>query len=169
MLSLVPYIIPKNFYKKSSDAVRTSFTMTAARCSYISCVHDSTPLWDLIDTPTTLHKLLSVGARSFTEIDHDATRNVIGVRYATPWPWHVLIPWSSDHVISHPSHLVILVFHIHIIIPMQIPLLIPRDNCRNPHIYSSLLCGFSPIIPSIISSSFYTSSLSLFYFQNLKG
>jgi hypothetical protein len=112
---------PRNLCRKSPDASRTSFTMTATRCPYISCVHDFTLLWDLIDVPTTLHHVLSVCARSFTKIDHDATRNMIGVRYATPWPWHVLIPWSSDHVISHPSHLVILVFHIHIIIPMQTP------------------------------------------------
>jgi hypothetical protein len=121
MLSLVPCIIPRNLCKKSLDAARMSFTLTAAQCLYISSVPDSTLLWDLIDAPTTLHHVLSVCARSFTEIDHDATRNVIGVWYATPWPWHVLILWSLDHVISYPGHLVIITFHIHIIIPMQAP------------------------------------------------
>jgi hypothetical protein len=119
--SLSPYIIPRNLCKKSPDATRTSFTMTATRCLYISCVHDSTPLWDLIDAPTTLHHVLSVCARTFTEIDHKATRNATGVQYATPWPCHVLIPWYLDHVISPPNHLVILALHMHIIIPMQIP------------------------------------------------
>jgi hypothetical protein len=33
-----------------------------------------------------------VCARTFIEIDHDATKNVIGVQYVTPRPWHVLIP-----------------------------------------------------------------------------
>jgi hypothetical protein len=40
MFPLVPYIISENLYKKSPDAARISFTMTAARCLYISCVHD---------------------------------------------------------------------------------------------------------------------------------
>jgi hypothetical protein len=121
MLSLVSYIIPRNLCKKSPDAARMSFTMTVAWCLYISCVHDSTLLWDLIDVPTTSHCVLSVCARTFIEIDHDGTKNMIGKQYATLRPWHVLIPWSPNHVISPPSHLPILVFHIHIIISMQVP------------------------------------------------
>jgi hypothetical protein len=121
MLSFVLYIIPRNHSQKSPNAVRTSFNMTTARCLYISCVRDCTMLLDLFDAPTTLHHVLSVCIRSFTEIDHDATRNVIGVQYATQWPWYVLIPWSPDYMISQPSHLIILVLHIHIIIFMQIP------------------------------------------------
>jgi hypothetical protein len=72
---------------KSPDAARTSFTMTTARCLYISCVHDSTLLGDLFDALTTSHNVLSVCARSFTEIDRDATRSVIGVQYTTTQPW----------------------------------------------------------------------------------
>jgi hypothetical protein len=121
MLSLVPYIIPRNLCKKSPDAARMSFTMTVARCLYISCVHDSTLLWDLIDVPTTSHRVLSVCARTLIEIDHDSTKNMIGKQYATPRPWLVLIPWSPNHVISPPSHLAMLAFHIHINISMQVP------------------------------------------------
>jgi hypothetical protein len=169
MLSLVPYIIPRNLCKKCLDAVRTSFTMTTVRCLYISYVHDSTPMWDIIDALTTLHHKLSMYATTFTEIDHEGTKNMIGVQYATPWSWHVLILWSLNHVISHPSHLVILAFYIHIIIFMQVPCQSLGPITRNPHIYPSLPCGFTPIISSIISSSFYTSSLPWFYSQNLKG
>jgi hypothetical protein len=82
-------------------------------------VHDSTLLWDRIDALTTSHDMLSACARTFIEIDHDGMKNVIDMQYATPRHWHVLIPWSSDHVIFPPSHLVIPAFHIHIIIPMQ--------------------------------------------------
>jgi hypothetical protein len=121
MLSLVPYIIPRNLCQKSTDVARTSFTMIAAQCLYISCVHDSTLLWDPFDALTTSHHVLSVCAISFTKIDHDATRDVIRVRYATPRPWHILIPWSPDHEISHPSHLAILMFHIDTILSMQVP------------------------------------------------
>jgi hypothetical protein len=87
MLSLGSYIISENLCKKSPDAVRTSFIITTARCLYISYVHDSTLLWDLYDAPTTSHHVLSVCARSFTDIDRDATRNMIGVQYTTPQPW----------------------------------------------------------------------------------
>jgi hypothetical protein len=139
--------------------------MTVARCLYISCVHDSTLLWNPIDAPTTSHHVISVCVRSFTEIDHDATRDVIGVRYATPQPWHVLIPWSLNHVISHPSHLIILALHIHIIISMQVPCQSLKPICSE---LSSLPRRFSPIIPSIISSSIYTSSLPWFIFKTLK-
>jgi hypothetical protein len=66
--------------------------MTTSRCLYISYVHDSTLLRDLFDVLTTSHNVLSVCAISFTEMDHDATRDVIGVQYDTPRPWHVLIP-----------------------------------------------------------------------------
>jgi hypothetical protein len=152
MLSLVPYIIPKNICKKSPDAARISVTMTAAWCLYISCVHDSTLLWDLIDAPTTSHDMLSVCARTFIEIDHNGTKNVIELQYATSRPWHVLILWSPDHVISPPSHLVILAFHIHIIISMQVPCQFLEPIGPNPPIHS---CGFSPIIPSIISVILY--------------
>jgi hypothetical protein len=96
------------------------------------------------------------------------TKNVIGVQYATPLPWHVPIVWSLNHVISPPSHLVILVLHIHIIIPMQFPYQFLEPIARNPHIYPSLPCGFSSILPSIISSSFYTSSLPRFIIKTLK-
>jgi hypothetical protein len=116
-----------------------------------------------------LHIMCLVCVRTFTEIDHDATRNMIGVWYATPQPQHVLIPWYSDHVICHPSHLVILIFHIPIIIPMRVPCQSLEPIIWNPHICPSLPCGFSRIIPSIISSSVYTSSLPWFYFQNLEG
>jgi hypothetical protein len=169
MLPHVLHIISKNLYKKSPDAVKTSFTMTAARCLYISCVHEFTLLWDLFDALTTSHNALSVCARIFTEIDHDGTKNVIDMHYATPRPWYVLIPWSPDHMIFHYSHLIILVFHIHIIIPMEVPCESLESIARNPHIYPSLPCRFSPIITSIISLSFYTSLLSWFYFQKLKG
>jgi hypothetical protein len=160
MLSLVPYIIPRNLCKKSLDAARTSFTMTIAQCLHISCVHESTLLWDLIDVPTTSHRVLSACARTFIEIDHDSTKNVIGKQYDTPRPWHVLIPWSLDHLISPPSHHAILAFRIHIIISMQVPCQFQEPIAPNPPIYS---WGFSPIIPPIISLSFYTSSLPWFY------
>jgi hypothetical protein len=169
MLSLVPNIILRNLYKKSPNVARMSFTMTAARCLYISCVHDSTLLWDPFDVLTTSHHVLSVCARAFTEIDHDGTMNMNDMQYATPQPWHFLIPWSPDHVIFHPSHLVILVLHIHTIIPMKVPCQSLEPIVRNPHIHSSLPCGFSPIIPSIISLSFYKSSLPWFYLENIKG
>jgi hypothetical protein len=132
MLSLVPYIIPRSLCKKSPDATKTSFIMTAARCLYIFYVHDSTLLWDLFDAPTTSHHVLSVCVRTFVEIDHDSTKNVIGVQYVTPWPWHVLIPWSPDHVIFDPNYLIILVFHIHIIVPMQVPCQFQRAICLKP-------------------------------------
>jgi hypothetical protein len=121
------------------------------------------------DAPTTSHNVLSVCARTFIEIDPDSTKNMINMQYATPRPWHVLILWSSDNVISYPSHLVIIMFHIHIIIPMQVPFQFLESIARNTHIYPSLPCEFSPINPSIISSSFYTSSLPWFYLQNLEG
>jgi hypothetical protein len=92
MLSLVLYIMPRNLCKKSTDVARTLFTVTTARCLYISYVHNSTLLGYLFDAPTTSHHVLSVCAISFTEIDQDAIRNVIGVRYATPRNWHILIP-----------------------------------------------------------------------------
>jgi hypothetical protein len=136
MLSLVPNIIPRNLCKKSPDAARMSFTITVARCLYISYVHKSTLLWDLFDALTTSHNVLSVCARTFIKIDHDDTKNVIGMQYATPWLWHVLIPWSPDHVISHRSHLVIFMFHIHIIIPMQVPCQSIESFARNPPVYS---------------------------------
>jgi hypothetical protein len=133
LISLVPNMIPRNLCKKSPDAARTSFTMTVARCLYISYLHDSTLLWDLFDAPTTSHQVLSVCARSFTEINCDATMDMIGVRYATPWPCHVLISWSLDNVISPPRHLVNHAFHIHIIISMQAPCqsLVPSHHFIN--------------------------------------
>jgi hypothetical protein len=121
-------------------------------------------LWDLIDAPTTSHHMLSLCARSFTEIDHNATKNVIGMQYATPWPRHVLIPWSPDHVISPQPSYHPCVPHTHNY-PYACPLPIPKANFLD---LSSLPCRFSLIISSIISSSFYTSSLPWFYFQNLK-
>jgi hypothetical protein len=132
---------------------------------YISFVHDSTLLWDLIDAPTTSHHVLSMCALAFTNIGHNASKNVVGMQYATPWPRHVLIPWSPDHVIFPPSHLVILAFHIHINISMHVPCQSLEPIAENPSIYS---CLSRPIIPSIISSSFYTSSLPWFYLQNLE-
>jgi hypothetical protein len=138
MLSLVPYIIPRNLCKKSPDAAKTSFTMTVVWYLYISCVHDSTLLWNLFDALITSHNVLSVCART-------------------------VISRSCDF---HPSHLVILMFHIPIIISIQAPCQSIDPFTRNPPIYSY---WFSPIIPSIISSSFYTSSLPWFYFQNLEG
>jgi hypothetical protein len=110
--------------------------------------------------------VLSVCVRTFIEIDHDGTRNVIGVQYATPRPWHVLILWSLDQVIPHPSHLIILVLHIHIIICMQVPYQFLEPIAPNPQIYS---CKLSPIIPSVISSLFYTSSCLGFIFKSMKG
>jgi hypothetical protein len=166
MLSLVPYIIPINHWKKGPDAARTSFTMTIARCLYISCVHNSTLLWDLFDAPTTSHNVLSVCARTFIKIDHDGTKNMINMQYATPRHWHVLILWSPDHVISPLSHLIILVFHIHIIISMKVLCQSIEPFAPNPPIYSY---WFNPIIPSTISSSFYTSPLPWFYLQNHEG
>jgi hypothetical protein len=105
--------------------------------------------------------------QTFIEIDHDDTKNVIGMQYSTPRPWHVLIPWSTDHVISPSSLLVIHVFHIPIIIPMQALLPIDRANCRNLHIYSSLPCEFGPIIPPIMSSSYIYIIFSLDLFSKL--
>jgi hypothetical protein len=49
MLPLILYIISKNPYKKSLDIARMPSAMTIALCLYISCVHDSTLLWDLVD------------------------------------------------------------------------------------------------------------------------
>jgi hypothetical protein len=121
MFPHVLHIISENLYKKSSDAIRTPFIMTVVWCLYKSYVHDSTMLWDLFEAPTTSHHMLSVCARAFTEIDHDDTKNVIDMKYATPQPWHVLIAWSLNHVNFHSSHLIILAFHIHIIIPMHVP------------------------------------------------
>jgi hypothetical protein len=86
MLSLVLYIIPRNLYQKSPDAIWTSFIMTVARCLYISYVHDTTMLLDLVDALTTSQHVLSVCVRSFTEIDNDNDKNVISMQYATPWP-----------------------------------------------------------------------------------
>jgi hypothetical protein len=166
MISLVPCIISRNLCKTNPDVVRTSFNMTVDQCLYISCVHDSTLLWDLLNALTTSHYVLSVCERAFTEIDHDSTKNVIGMQYANPRPWHVLIAWSPDYVISHPSHLIILVLHIHMIIPMQVSYQSIEPFARNPPIYSYWV---SPVIPSIITSSFYTSSLLWFYLQNHEG
>jgi hypothetical protein len=119
----------------------------------------------LVDAPTTSHHVLSVSTISFTEINHDATKDVIGVWYATPWPWHVLIPWSPDHVISHSSHLVILMFHIPIINSKQVHCHFLDPIALNPPIYS---CRFNPIILSIISSLFYTWFYFGFIFKTLK-
>jgi hypothetical protein len=166
MLSLVPYIISKNLCKTNPDAARTSSTMIVAHCMYISCVHDSTLLWHLFDALTTSHHVLSVCAREFIEIDHDGTKNVIGMQYSSPRPWHVLIPWFLDYVISHPSHLIILVLHIHMIIPMHVSYQSIEPFTQNAPIYSY---WFSPVIPTIITLSFYTSSLFWFYLQNHEG
>jgi hypothetical protein len=57
-----PYVLhhkSKYHSKRRPDATRTSFTMTAARCLYTSCVHDcnlshhSTLLWTLLEAPST--------------------------------------------------------------------------------------------------------------------
>jgi hypothetical protein len=122
--------------------------MTIVRYPYISYVQNSTLLWDLFDALTTSHNVLSVC-----------------VQYATPQPWHVLILWSLDLVIFHLSHHVILVLHIHIIISMQVPYQFLKPFDSNPLIYS---CKFSPIIPSVISLSFYMSYLPWFIFKTLK-
>jgi hypothetical protein len=106
-LSPTPY--SENLYKKGPDAVRTSFIMTAARCLYIS-VYMTLLGYEIFDALTTSHNVLSVCARTFVEIDHDGTRNVIGMQYATPQPWHYR-DFSA-------YQLIILVFHIHIIISM---------------------------------------------------
>jgi hypothetical protein len=87
--------------------------------------------------------------------------------YATPQPWHVLIPWSPYHVISHPSHLAMLAFSIRIIISMQVPCKFLESIARNTHIYQSLPCWLFLIVPLITSSSFSTSSLPWF-FKTLK-
>jgi hypothetical protein len=132
--------------------------------------HHSTLLWHLFDTPKQLHILLlgvlSVCARAFSEIVGNATRNVIGMQSCTTSPWQVLILWSPDQMIFHPSHLTILVFHIHIIIPKKVSCQFLEPIAENTHIYSSLPCWLSPAISSIASSLFYTSSLSWFYFQS---
>jgi hypothetical protein len=146
MLSLVPNIIPRNLCKKSPDAARMSFTITTTRCLYISCVCDSTMLRDLIDPPTTSPHVLSMCARLFTEIECDAAGNVIGVQYATPRPQHDLIPWSLDHVIPHPSHLIIIVLHIYIIIFVQVLCQSLEPIAQNSHIYPSLPYRFCSII-----------------------
>jgi hypothetical protein len=91
MLPLVPYIISKNLYRKSPDAAMMSFAMTATQCLYIPYVHDSTMLRDLIDAPTTSQHVFSVCARTFVEIDHDATKSVIDMQSTTPRSWHILI------------------------------------------------------------------------------
>jgi hypothetical protein len=69
----------------------------------------------------------------------------------------------------HLSHLAILTLHIHIIIPMPVFCQFLEPIAWNPHIYPTLSCGFSPIIPSIISSSFYTLYFPWFYLQKLEG
>jgi hypothetical protein len=86
--------------------------------------------------------------------------------YTTLRPWHVQIPWSPDPVIAPPSHLVILAFHTHIIIPMQASCQFLNPIAWNPRI---CLYWFSSTNPSIFSSSFYTSSLPWVYLQNLEG
>jgi hypothetical protein len=83
--------------------------------------NDSTLLRDLVDAPTTSHHVLRVCARAFTKIDHDTTKNVTDMQYATPRPWHVLKSWSPDPMIFYLSHLVILAIHTHIIIHKQVP------------------------------------------------
>jgi hypothetical protein len=140
--------MPRNPCKKSPNVARTSSIMTTIQYLYISCVQNSTLLWDLFDALTTSHNVLSVC-----------------VQYATPQPWHVLILWSLDLVIFHLLHPNNLVLHIHIIVSMQVPYQFLKPFDSNPLIYS---CRFSPIIPSIISLSFYTSSLPWFIFKTLK-
>jgi hypothetical protein len=115
-------------YKKSFDAAMMSFDMTAAQCLYISYVHDSTLLWDIIDAPTTSHD----------ELEHSPILTtmplgkMIGIISATPWPWHVLKVWYPNHLILHLSHLLILLFRTHIIISMQVPCQFLEPIAQNP-------------------------------------
>jgi hypothetical protein len=67
---------------------------------------------------TVFPNVLSVCAGAFTELDHDATKNVIGAQSATPQPFVVQVPWiplSTTTSISCPIciQIILLTFYIH--------------------------------------------------------
>jgi hypothetical protein len=62
--------------------------------------------------------VLIISAGAFADFGHDATRNVIGMRAASLRPCSDLTLRYPTQVIFNLLHLVNLVFHIHIIIPI---------------------------------------------------
>jgi hypothetical protein len=113
--------------------------------------------------------VLIISVRAFIDFGHDATRNVIGVRTTSLRPCSVLTLRCPTQLISNLLHLMNLLFHVHIIIPIWVPGLFLDPIAWNLPIYSSLPCGLIPVVPSLASSSFCLSPLPWFYFQNLKG
>jgi hypothetical protein len=113
--------------------------------------------------------VLIISAGAFIVFGHNATRNVIGVRTAALRPCSDLTLRCPTQVISNILHLVNLVFHVHIIIPIRVPCQFLEPIARNLPIYPSLPCRLIPVVPSLASLSFSLSSLPWFYFQNLKG
>jgi hypothetical protein len=63
--------------------------------------------------------VLMISTGAFTEFEHDTTRNVVGVRTTTPRECLLLVPRSSDQVISNVLHVIKVVFHVHTIIYVQ--------------------------------------------------
>jgi hypothetical protein len=89
---------------------------------FTSSNHDSISFLVLVDSNVPLmHQSLhivspdvpSVCARAFVELDHDATRNMIGAQSATPWPFLVQVWWSLDKVNSPINHHVNLMLQMH--------------------------------------------------------
>jgi hypothetical protein len=65
-------------------------------CCEISLIH--------IPLHNVFYDVLSVYARAFVEIDHDATRNVIGMQPVVTWHFLIQVLWSPDKVISPFNH-----------------------------------------------------------------
>jgi hypothetical protein len=76
-----------------------------------------------------LNIMCLVCTRAFTKIDHDATRNVINMLYATPWFRRVIISRPCDFS-SHPSCHPCVSHQYNYPSTCSSP--IPRSNCTEP-------------------------------------
>jgi hypothetical protein len=106
--------------------------------------------------------IISTG--EFTDFGHDATRNVIDVQTAAPQPCLLLVPISSDQVISNLPHVVTLVFHLYTIVSEQVLYEFTQQLLGTLISFPQCCPELNPSIPLTASSSFDTSSLPWFYF-----
>jgi hypothetical protein len=83
--------------------------------------------------------VLIISAGAFTNFGHDATRNVIDTRTAAPRPCLLLVPISSDQVISSLSHVVTLVFHLYTIVSEQVLCEFKQPVIGNTYVFPSVL------------------------------
>jgi hypothetical protein len=108
--------------------------------------------------------VLRVWEEAFYEIDHDATRNVIDLQFATTQPYLLLALWSIDQVNSNLTHVVTLVIHFYTIISEQVLCQFIQSIVRNTYVFPLVLHWIKSLYSIDITFIIYTWSLPWFYF-----